>query len=280
MPMSASMQKSLSTGSLRAAAEMKLTHIPKRATQHGVHLCGYEVLPPQLKTGQVRVDRQVYSEEAKTNQSTYLDEDLPNRSIYHRSIGSATAPEDYCNPVKPMRPGQAPSGSGHHKVAHWRSTSHSSLNHDAVHGAVQHRQHGPSYQALNPPTCLGGGGVLSSYGEEYGHYGSDPRHKVQLGSGKMPVLKSALTYGTPKGTMHMPGYQGFLPTNTANPKVAAIENGQTLRSTDKTNLTATFHTNVLNYSGHVPLNPNNDRGGVNTNVITEMGRSYRMPPSC
>jgi len=71
------MSRSLSSPALVAAAEMKLSHIPKRVTQHGTYLTGYEVLPPALKPGQVRLDRQLYAEEAKVNHETYLEVDQP-----------------------------------------------------------------------------------------------------------------------------------------------------------------------------------------------------------
>merc|ERR1719198_2134759 len=91
--------------------------------------------------------------------------------------------------------------------------------------------------------------------------------------------KTALTVGTAKGTCHMPGYQGFLPTNTANPRCAAIAHGENTRTTDKTNLTSTFHTNIVGYAGHKPTNAANDRGGVSLTTLTSKGRDFApIPP--
>jgi len=265
--------KSLSTGALRNAAVIKLSHMPKRATQHGVFTAGYETLPAQLKPGQVELERQVYTEEAKLLEKTYIQADLAAQSTYQQGLTSN--PSDYRNPTKPIKPGQPAEGSGHHKVSHWASTSKSAHNADAVHGAVYHRQNGPSYQAVNPPTCVGGNIVQSSYCEDYGAYGSNPCHKVVRSSPSMPVFKTALTRGTPKATLHMPGYQGYLPAVTANPYVARVEAGASLRSMDKSNLTEQFHQNIPSYSGHIPICPMNDKGRVNIGTITEMGRSFR-----
>jgi hypothetical protein len=138
-----------------------------------------------------------------------------------------------------------------------------------------HRQNGPSYQAVNPPSCVGGAAVKSAYHEDYGHYGSNPCDKVARHHTSMPVIKSALTRGTPKGTGHMPGYQGYLPGNTSNPYVARVEAGGTLRSTDKSNLTEIYHQNVPTYTGHVAKCPMNDKGPVTASAHTEMGRSFR-----
>lgn len=275
--------RSLSTGALKACAEMKLTHIPKRCTQHGVHLAGFEVLPTTLKTGQFRVERQVYTEEARPLEETFCETDLPKGSNHSRSINTQTKPEDY-KYQKAIKPGEPEEEGGHRGCSHWQSSTKAAYSAEAVSGAVYHRQHGPSYQALNPPTCVGNGPMTSSYRQDYGLHGSNPRDKMAYASlhpqrfePMMPVFKHALTYGTPKGTCHMPGYQGFLPLNTSNPMVARVEDGALLRSNDKTNLTSEFHTNLITYAGHKPMNANNDKGGVRPNTISEMGRSFRMP---
>lgn len=260
-----------------AASQMKLTHIPKRSTQHGAFLAGYEVIPPTLKPGQARLERQVYSEEVKKHNETYMECDLPKGSNYGRTISQQTRPEDYHNPTKPTRQGEPAVAGGHHFVGHWKSNHNAGHNLGAIEGAVQHRQHGPSYQALNPPTCVSRGADPPGYHQDYGARGEDPRDKMVAGHPRMPVFKSSLTFGTPKGTAHMPGYQGFLPYNTSNPLVARYEDGADLRSVDKTNLTEQFHVNMVNYAGHAPSNANNDKGGRKGDTITEMGRSFRMP---
>jgi hypothetical protein len=52
-----------------------------------------------------------------------------------------------------------------------------------------------------------------------------------------------------------------------------------MRSTDKSNLTATFHTNMVGYSGHKPQNARNDRGGVSMTNLTCKGRDFAAPPA-
>jgi hypothetical protein len=110
-------------------------------------------------------------------------------------------------------------------------------------------------------------------------YGHDPRHKLAPGETKLPSFKSALTVGTTKGTAHIPGYQGFLATNTTNDRVAEIAHGGNMRTTDKTNLTHTFHTNLVGYAGHKPHNARNDRGGVALTNMTVKGRDFAPPPA-
>jgi len=91
-------------------------------------------------------------------------------------------------------------------------------------------------------------------------------------------MKTALTVGTTKGTAHIPGYQGFLATNTSNVRVAEIAHGGNMRSTDKTNLTHVFHTNTVGYGGHKPSNACNDRGGVSLTNLTTAGAAFSHPP--
>lgn len=207
-----------------------------------------------------------------------METDLEKGSVYQRSIESLLIPRDYFNPQKPIRQTEPLEGGGHHGTGHWKSEYRSNVNDAARFDTVLHRQNGPSYQIANPPTCVGGGEVPTTYNEGFGKYGSDPRHKLHPEADRLPTFKTALTVGTCKGTAHIPGYQGFLATNTANPRVAEVAHGGTLRSTDKTNLTQVFHTNIVGYAGHKPMNACNDKGGVTVGLHTTNGRDFRHPP--
>jgi len=276
-------RSSSSSATLRTAGSTLSTsqaHIPKRAVQHGVFLPSFEVLPTDLKPGQRSLVRQLYQEEARGAGETFLAPDRPHDSIYGKEVSKLLSPEAYKDPTKKLNPQEAPDGQGHHKVAHWKSSSHAMHDHSAVAGAVYHRQHGPPYQVANPPTCVGHGQMFTSYHEFHGKYGSNPRDRLHPHLDKMPIIKSALHEGTHKGTAHIPGYQGFLASNTSNPHVARMAGGAEQRSVDKTNLTQQFHTNLLNYSGHVPLHARNDNGGVRTIGETTMSRSFSVPRIC
>lgn len=254
-----------------------MSHIPKRAVQHGVFMSSMEVLPTDLKPGQKSLTRQVYLEEARAHEETYLNQDRPRESVYATETSKLLTPEAYKSPTQPVKPQEPPTGYGHHGTAHWRSTTHAIHNAAAIQGAQYYRQHGPSYQAANPPTCVSAADVPTNYHEFHGRYGSNPRDKVHPLMEKLPIFKTVLNEGTHKGTMHIPGYQGFLASNTANEHVARVTHGATLRSVDKTNLTEQFHTNLVAYAGHVPKDAFNDRGGVKPNVETMMGRSFTAP---
>lgn len=271
------MQKSASTGSLVAAGVQTLSHIPKRAVQHACYLPSWEVAPTDLKPGQTSLTRQVYAEEAKPLAETYVNPDRPAESNYVESTSKLLSPEAYKNPVRPVRQKEPPAGFGHHNCAHWKSTQHAFHDQNSIAGAVYHRQHGPSYQAANPPTCVSAATAESTFAEFHGRYGSNPRDKVHPEAQRMSIFKNSLTPGTHKGTNHIPGYQGHLPMQTRNPHVARVASGATLRSVDKTNLTQQFHVNVLSYSGHQPTHPMNYRGAVKTNTETMFGRSFTAP---
>lgn len=275
----ANMEKSASSGSLMQAGSqfLAMPHVPKRATQHSVFLPAYEVLPPQLKCGQFSLQRQMYAEEAKTLQDTYLAPDRAAKSTYQAACSFAT-PQDYEDPDKPFKPMEPVCEGGHRGCAHWVSDYKANHSMRSLEGRRYHRQIGPSYQAVNPPTCVSGPIAKSQFQHEHGKHGENPRHKFRYHPSKNPVFTSALTYGTPKGTFHMPGYSGFLPMNTSNALVKAHEQGATLRTTtDKVNITQQCSPNLLGYQGHQPSNAGNDRGAVSHGNLTTFGRSFSTP---
>lgn len=255
-----------------------MSHIPRRATQHGIFMPSHEVVPTSLKPGQASMQRQVYVEEAKTLEDNFLQQDRPTESAYSKLHSSHTKPQDYMEPTKPIKPTAAPGGGGHWNTAHWRSEYRSSMDDRSIDGAKYHRQFGPSYQATNPPTCVGAAALVSAYHEEFGTKGSDPRQRVRPDADRMPVFRTGLTPGTHKGTHHIPGYSGFLPTNTRNPYVARVESGANMRSTDKTNLVQVYHTNLPGYHGHKATHVTNDRGGMPPTTSSTTGKDFQPPP--
>lgn len=221
--------------------------------------------------------RQVYAEEAKPLAETYLNPDRPQDSVYVREHSKLLGPQHYKDPTQKVVQKEPPPGFGHHGCAHWKSTSHSMHDPASIAGAAYHRQAGPSYQADNPPTCVSQPIPHSMCGLYHGKHGHDPRFLHHPSWTSLEPFRNELTAGTHKGTNHIPGYSGFLAQNTTNPHVARVVQGASLRKIDKTNLTEQFHVNLLGYSGHQPVNPQNDRGGVKPNTITNMGRSFTVP---
>lgn len=256
-----------------------MSHVPKRALQHGLFLPGYEVAPPALKPGQLQLGRQLYGEEARPLSETYLNLDRPVKSVYARSMAEFVQPDHYTDPVKPIRPSEPSEEGTYRGTAHWRSEYRSTLNEASVEGARYHRQDGPSYQATNPPTCVGGAGDVSSYTLDYGRYGSNPRDRIGPDDNRLPVSKNALTAGTVKGTDHIPGYQGFMPSCLHNPDVARVAQGSQMRSVDKTRIQDSFHANLLGYSGFEPTSAQNAYAtGRQPSNLTVTGRDFVAHP--
>lgn len=255
-----------------------MSHIPKRATQHGVFLSGAEASITSLKPGQDQLHRQnFYLTEAKALQETYISQDQFKDSVYSKSISKLTLPEDYHEPARPIRPAATTGAykSGFYAgTGHWKSEYDHKFHPDSLKGSKTHRQYGPPYEMLNPPTCVSQPNDLSFYQREFGVYGSNPRDRLRPGDTMLPKQKHELTVGTTKGTCHIPGYQGFLPTNTNNPKVAAIEAGESVRTVDKTNVTEIYHLNLPGYAGHVPSSACNDRGPRQISSMTVMGKDF------
>jgi len=258
-----------------------MAHMPKRVTQHGIHLSGAEAPIASLKPGQEELHRQhFYTTEAKPLQETYLAQDSFKETIYQKSLSKLTLPEDYSDRAKPVLTkaqemfGRSGAVTGYSGTDHWTSEYKQTFHEGS--GAKKRvvKQYGAPYQMGDPPCCVSQPVQLSFYQREFGTYGSNPRHRITFGDTKLPVAKSDLTVGTTKGTSHIPGYQGFLPTNTNNPKVAAVEAGMNIRSGDKTNITEIFHLNLPGYAGHIPACSSNDRGPRQMSTMTVMGKAF------
>jgi len=214
-----------------------------------------------------------YTTESKDLEETYVGEDLGNTlSEYGKNISLRTLPEDYEDPQKPLRPPIVENKAGHTGTAHWRSEYGTTFSTEAIAGAVPHRQIGPPFEPTNPPSVVSAPNELSMYSKDFGQYGSDPRARLSASDTKLPNPKHELTVGTTKGTSHIPGYQGFLPTNTNNPRVAAIEAGEHIRTVDKSNLCEIFHLNLPGYAGHVSGNAKNDRGSRQISTFSLSGK--------
>ncbi|CAD7941870.1 unnamed protein product [Amoebophrya sp. A120] len=90
---------------------------------------------------------------------------------------------------------------------------------------------------------------------------------------KFVTLKTELTRGTTRGTFHIPGYQGYLPMNTANSHCAKIECG--INEREKWyNLAEQYHLNIPGYTGHLPLSSINDKGSRQVASMTTYNRDY------
>jgi len=132
------------------------------------------------------------------------------------------------------------------------------------------------FQAENPPTCISQPVNDSMYQSDLGKYGKNPRDRFPHDATTYPDKKTDLTSGTTTGTHHIPGYQGFLPTNTHNKRCREIEQGATerIKAGEGVNLTEIYHQNIPGYTGYLPDNACNDLGPRQITTRTTFGRSY------
>jgi len=249
-----------------------MAHIPKRATQHGLFVPSAETAPPTLKPGQRELRRRdLYSDEVKPQRETYFTQDQFKGSEYSKEVADVMLPEDYVFRTKSCKPPHIPLGALN--TSHWRS-EYNVAHSDRSEGCVTRRQRGPPYRAADPPACLGRTEDTTFYRHEFGRHGSNPRDRVRDGDTKLPSLKTALTLGTPKGTNHIPGYQGFLPANANSQEAARVGHGSDILEINQINLVQTYHTNLVGYAGHIPQSARNDLGGRRPTDLTVAGKDF------
>merc|ERR1719362_1792968 len=81
-----------------------MSHVPRRATQHGFHITGAETAPVSLKPGQLDLHRRgLYTLEGRGAPETYLSEEVSQQSEYGGKIATATCPQDYKVPAAAHR---------------------------------------------------------------------------------------------------------------------------------------------------------------------------------
>mmetsp|Transcript_37671 Transcript_37671/g.82721 ORF Transcript_37671/g.82721 Transcript_37671/m.82721 type:complete len:259 (+) Transcript_37671:42-818(+) len=250
--------------------------VVKRTVQHGLFSPSSEGPNPTLKPGQTDLRRKdVFSVASRLLPETYITQDGMRASEYARQIHSRTLPEDYENPTRLMRPPEVTAG-GPGGTAHWVS-EYKAAAAEATSGAVG-----------APPLRLGAVNILarcrvgktrngSTYNFAYGKHGHDPRSLIVPGSTKLPVIRSELTYGTTKGTSHIPGYQGHIPVCPVSLESARAEQGHTARSLDKSDAIHSFHRNIVGYQGHEPESARNDKGRRMPTDLTVEGHMYKDP---
>ncbi|KAF4756822.1 ATPase, P-type (transporting), HAD super, sub IC [Perkinsus olseni] len=132
--------------------------------------------------------------------------------------------------------------------------------------------------AVVPVRCVTEDTGISSFTERFGEYGSAPRDLIaDPNAAQLPVKITALEDGTTKGKAHVPGYQGFIPSNIRNPSVVSQALGEDTRQTvDKTTMTEIYHQNVPGYGGHLPTESKNDKGPRQLTTSSIFGSDYAV----
>eukprot|EP00440_Ansanella_granifera_P001668 gb/GFBE01001798.1/.p1 GENE.gb/GFBE01001798.1/~~gb/GFBE01001798.1/.p1 ORF type:complete len:273 (+),score=34.87 gb/GFBE01001798.1/:1-819(+) len=261
-------------------------HVPRRAVGHGIYCPNEEIAPPCLKPGQ----KSLYSQGLYTAEVSYKDssrqepnllQDRQNETEYAKVFSKATAPEDYKNTVRARkatteRTGEALECTG---GAHWCSEYRQATSQTASRMTTPRMPAQEILASRAEPvgrSCVSRAPDSSCYASDFGKHGSNPRDKVSRTDAKLPVFKSPLTAGTPRGTSHIPGYQGFIPSYPGfNEPLLRAASGDAMRSTDKTNITQIFHKDLVGYAGHVPMDVSNDFGGRKPTNLTVFGHDFQ-----
>lgn len=206
---------------------------------------GPEVKPVDLKPGQASlIRRDFYTGAARPEKVPYVLHERGQSSEYGEVISRRTIPDDYAEPQRPIVQSQHTGGEGG-GTAHWRSEA-SVANSLPPHRAKPSPRFRPGCKEKD---ALGGPDDATSYHEEFGRYGTNPRDMLGVASDQLPVVQRKIDLGTTKGTCHLPGYQGFVPACEA---ARSRRESLTARSTDKTNIEQIYRANPAGYAGHEP----------------------------
>lgn len=259
------------------------SHVPKRAVQHGIYTPSEEISPPSLKPGQkeLRTLGLYTSEVSYRGSAGSTLQDRGFTTEYTEQVSKATCTEDYKNPRRPIRTDRRANAESidYTGASHWSSEYRQSSTEGASRMATPRMtavEILASRQIPPPPNCISRAPELSCYLADFGRHGSDPRDKVSTMDTKLPVFKSDLTAGTPIGTSHIAGYQGFIPSHPGcNEMLQKAASGECMRSTDKTNISQIFHKDLVGYAGHIPQAVLNDFGGRKPSKLTIFGKDFQ-----
>lgn len=273
------------------------SHVPKRAVQSGLYTPGEEILPVHLKPGQ----KELHSKGLYTAETSYVKPQEPcilqergYESEYTKHLATTTAPDDYRNPVKPLKKAvlartsvDSEKTGGSHWVSEYRARASEGASkwqtprETATLPEGASRMQTPRMAAGHiightPASCVSRVEDSSMYLTDFGRHGSNPRDSLSPHHIKLPVFKSALTAGTPRGTSHIPGYQGFIPSYPGfNASLLRVADGDFVRSTDKTNMAQVYHKNLVGYAGHEPAAVINEFGPRKPSTLTIMGHDFQ-----
>ena len=79
-------------------------------------------------------------------------------------------------------------------------------------------------------------------------------------SNSLKIENIDFALGTTCGTSHIPGFQGFLPVESRNPRVAHYASGKDIKKKNDAALVQNFHQNMPGYGGFVAKVAINDQG--------------------
>eukprot|EP00928_Gymnodinium_smaydae_P061860 TRINITY_DN45839_c0_g1_i1.p1 TRINITY_DN45839_c0_g1~~TRINITY_DN45839_c0_g1_i1.p1 ORF type:complete len:264 (-),score=29.72 TRINITY_DN45839_c0_g1_i1:317-1108(-) len=250
-----------------------MAHIPRRATQHGLYVPTSEQPVVALKPGQDIADGNLYKAECKPYQKPYFNRDHIRDSVYTSALAGVPLPEDYLFTNKPYKPSETSriKGGGSSGTSHWAS------EYKATRVGRPASPHYSMHNDVEVPEAGGMAGRLTTYEDEFGRQGSDPRDLIAPGATELPVRCGALAAGTTKGTNFVPGYQGFIPVAPCTKEAVRAASAATPRRIDKSSIQDTIHFNTVGYTGFEPRCALSHRGERKPTLLTTAGKDFVTP---
>lgn len=218
----------------------------------------------------------VYTQEARPNDSTYVQADLLTHSQSIAAAEQGVVKHTDYHPPKDYTPQGAKYNRNSATTKHWQSTYQA--QHCADKGPTKSFYHyrTPLYQCEEPQKCLNSNTPGSTY---QATHCNDSRNPIADSATTWPKKQDPLGKGTPSGTHYIPGTSLALPFETFNSRKARFEQGENPKQPNNKDVLDLFHTNMPGYTGTRPRNILNNRGsmqliGRETRTSAEIGSFY------
>ena len=156
-------------------------------------------------------------------------------------------------------------------ASHWGS-SYKQIVHQVENGERNPSQR-PTWSINRVAYSSGRGNYTTEFKASLG--GAKPRDILNQDSECMENRKDELTAGSTKVTSHIPGYNGFIPSQDINESAVNQAKGQAIRNTIiKQNISENYNVKIPGYAGVKPMSVINDRGSLRGSCFSTAGETF------
>ena len=188
-----------------------------------------------------------------------MNRSISSKNAAFKSMSLTAAGETVCKNTNP--------------TAHWSST-YRNVN-EVVDASEKIKSRRPLWSINRQAYSSSRGRYMTEFGEAFGKHGHNPRDILPNDATKQANKINDLSVGSTKVTMHIPGYNGFIPQIDVNEKAVNQSKGQNARNTIvKQNIVENYCVKLPGYQGHQPMSVVNDRGSIRPTCLSTKGEAF------